>query len=291
MVYNEVVKVNGGKIMRKTFMALLCVGLALGIGGCSKPSDEIEENPTTESVIEYLSKRYDIEYDNDRSSINISLKDAEYTIMYSCDYLDLKTNIELDTDYGYYLPSLNSAFSKNDSACGYNFTNGKISKDSVCDINEEKKVKNLKKMYNDAITELKISEEDLLSVLFDMSNEYIANNKEAKDNIDNELFNEDETHDENKEKEQINDNKKEEEKSKEPVTFGAGIYIVGEDIDSGKYDITAESGRGTVYITDVMGELMGVGIENYLTKYSNARLSIGDEIEVTGTLVVTFEPK
>lgn len=106
-------------------------------------------------------------------------------------------------------------------------------------------------------------------------------NKQVNQNIND---NENSTNEENKEHQNY-------ESDKTVVTLGAGNYVVGEDIDSGKYDITAESGKGTIYITNVIGELMGIDKENYLTKFSNAKLENGVEIEITGTLILRFDKK
>lgn len=80
-------------------------------------------------------------------------------------------------------------------------------------------------------------------------------------------------------------------------TFSAGKYIVGTDIESGKYDLLAISGKGNLFVRggiygDSINEMMGVtNPEYYIPKYSNATLLSGQEIEITSTLTLIFDPK
>lgn len=100
-------------------------------------------------------------------------------------------------------------------------------------------------------------------------------------------------------KEQEEQLKKEQEESRiaRERTFSAGKYIVGTDIDIGKYDIIASSGDGLLFISggsyeSNINEMMGVTDPGfYIPQYSNATLSIGQEIEITSSLVLMFKPK
>lgn len=80
--------------------------------------------------------------------------------------------------------------------------------------------------------------------------------------------------------------------SAQDIVLIAGKYVVGEDINAGKYDIIAQSGHGNIYIkgsTSVI-ETMGTTGDR-LTNYNNITLKSGDTIELTGTLKVKFQAK
>lgn len=92
--------------------------------------------------------------------------------------------------------------------------------------------------------------------------------------------------------------------NKDVFVLGPGTYVVGEDIDEGKYDCTAISGFGMLTgevaeygyfyttlgenIVTVDGEEVGIRGNKF---YSNLRLSNGDIIYVEGTLNVEFKRK
>ena len=76
------------------------------------------------------------------------------------------------------------------------------------------------------------------------------------------------------------------------VELSAGTYVVGADVPPGKYDITAISGTGTFSgRPGIVAEIMGVGSEYYIESYKNATLKAGNEIEITGGLVVNLTSK
>ena len=85
-----------------------------------------------------------------------------------------------------------------------------------------------------------------------------------------------------------------------PFTLAAGQYVVGEDIEAGKYDCHAVSGSGnfigTVESLGFMGlnEILaaeGNEFYNDRTTYSNLRLQNGDIIKIYGDLKVEFTKK
>ena len=75
----------------------------------------------------------------------------------------------------------------------------------------------------------------------------------------------------------------------EPVTLSAGVYIVGRDIPAGVYDIEWVSGNGNCF-TDVVNEIFGNRSDRYITKYKNAPLTTGEEVEIKGNLVLNCVP-
>ena len=82
-----------------------------------------------------------------------------------------------------------------------------------------------------------------------------------------------------------------------PFTLAAGNYVVGEDIEAGKYDCRAVSGSGN-FMGDVnslgfmgLNEILAEeGHEFYSDRvtYSNLRLENGDVIKIGGDLKVEF---
>ena len=81
----------------------------------------------------------------------------------------------------------------------------------------------------------------------------------------------------------------------EPVSvdLSAGMYIVGEDVPPGKYDITAISGSGNFFgKPGIVTEMMGTDdSEYYIPSYNNAIFKNGNTIEIKGTLVVNLTSK
>lgn len=73
-------------------------------------------------------------------------------------------------------------------------------------------------------------------------------------------------------------------------TFATGYYVVGEDIEPGKYDLVHN--KGVYGFVKFGGNSYAIGThESYATEVKNVTLSQGDEIEVDGTLTVSFIPK
>lgn len=76
--------------------------------------------------------------------------------------------------------------------------------------------------------------------------------------------------------------------------LGAGRYVVGEDIPSGKYDLIAISGSGFIS-SDKLYLFQALGVKGSLSsfaqEYNNIRLSNGDDFEIIGNLKVQFTPK
>lgn len=80
--------------------------------------------------------------------------------------------------------------------------------------------------------------------------------------------------------------------SAQDVVLTAGKYVVGEDINVGKYDIIAQSGQGNIYIPQKVNEVMGTTNDKYYLKnYNNVTLKNGDTIEISGQLKVKFQAK
>lgn len=84
---------------------------------------------------------------------------------------------------------------------------------------------------------------------------------------------------------------------KAPFTLSAGQYIVGEDIEAGKYDCKAVAGSGN--FTGDVESLGFMGLNEILAEkghsffdnqdtYSNLRLANGDVIKIGGDLKVEF---
>lgn len=76
------------------------------------------------------------------------------------------------------------------------------------------------------------------------------------------------------------------------IDLSAGKYAVGTDIPPGKYDITAISGTGNFFgRPSVVSEMMGVDSDYYIPSYKNATFKNGNEIEISGDLVVNLTSK
>lgn len=82
-------------------------------------------------------------------------------------------------------------------------------------------------------------------------------------------------------------------------TLKNGTYVVGEDIEAGKYNITATSGMGNL-IGDVASQQLGMLNEILAAKgqygysegsdtISNLTLKKGDSFEISGNLVIKFD--
>jgi len=77
------------------------------------------------------------------------------------------------------------------------------------------------------------------------------------------------------------------------IDLGAGVYIAGEDIPVGKYDITLVSGDSNFFADTASGhinEIFGTR-SNYIQTYKNATFKKGNEIEVTGDLIINLTSK
>lgn len=85
-----------------------------------------------------------------------------------------------------------------------------------------------------------------------------------------------------------------------PFTLTAGQYVVGEDIEPGKYSCSAVSGSGnfsgTVESLGLLGlnEILAEEGNEFFTgqsTYDNLRLEVGDIIRISGNLHVEFVEK
>ena len=98
--------------------------------------------------------------------------------------------------------------------------------------------------------------------------------------------------------------KNEDKEIQEPFELSAGVYVVGEDINAGKYDIIAIQGGSNVFIYSSYEEFYNdgyakfgyiLGIEQdydmYSEKASNIRLSNGEVLEIHSGLVVEMVEK
>ena len=80
-------------------------------------------------------------------------------------------------------------------------------------------------------------------------------------------------------------------------TFGAGTYLVGRDIDPGRYDILWQSGSGNLFVgtseggSDKVNQIFGSSSDIQVKEYKNVTLATGNYIEVKSTLVLTFQAK
>lgn len=66
----------------------------------------------------------------------------------------------------------------------------------------------------------------------------------------------------------------------------AGKYIVGEDIEAGKYDVRLVSGHGNFFVngSNYVNEIFGTRSDYYISEYKNLYLENGDEIELRSNL-------
>lgn len=86
-----------------------------------------------------------------------------------------------------------------------------------------------------------------------------------------------------------------------PISFGAGKYIVGEDIAPGKYDVKAVSGFGnfmgsvaSCQLGSLNEILAAEGSNDYYkncSTYNNLRLEAGDSFTIGGDLKLEFTSK
>ena len=67
--------------------------------------------------------------------------------------------------------------------------------------------------------------------------------------------------------------------------LGAGIYVVGEDIPAGKYDVQWISGTGNCFAGE-MKEIFGDNPKFHIQEFQNLLLQNGDEVEITLSLKV-----
>ncbi len=80
-------------------------------------------------------------------------------------------------------------------------------------------------------------------------------------------------------------------------TFGAGKYTTCQDIDAGKYDVKAISGRGNFFVhsdtySHYVNEILHAdGSYGRSTEYKNMILSCGDTVELTSSLKVQITAK
>ena len=75
-------------------------------------------------------------------------------------------------------------------------------------------------------------------------------------------------------------------------TLTAGTYIVGEDIEAGKYNCKAVSGNGNFFVNSglKLNEMFGVDTTFYNNSYNNLTLETGDTIELNSNLQIKFTP-
>ena len=70
--------------------------------------------------------------------------------------------------------------------------------------------------------------------------------------------------------------------------LSAGVYIVGEDLDPGTYDVVHVSGRGNFFAhgDSYVNETFGTESRFHITEYKNMMVDVGDDIKISGTLKV-----
>ena len=78
----------------------------------------------------------------------------------------------------------------------------------------------------------------------------------------------------------------------EPNTFTAGVYTIGNDIETGTYDVEWISGNGQISWNgkNIHSELMG-SRDGYIKRYSNMSVENGVKFEVTSDLKVKLVKK
>lgn len=92
----------------------------------------------------------------------------------------------------------------------------------------------------------------------------------------------------------VNSNQKEITAKKGTVSeLSTGVYVVGEDFPSGKYNVKALSGSGNFFVrgndTQVSEIMAEEGHERFDTHtYNNLKLLYGDEIEILSGVVLEF---
>lgn len=75
-------------------------------------------------------------------------------------------------------------------------------------------------------------------------------------------------------------------------TLTAGVYIGGEDIPVGKYNINWVSGNGNVFVGYQVNEMFGTDPSwGYIKSYKNAEVEYGTRIEIKGGVKVRFKAK
>lgn len=74
----------------------------------------------------------------------------------------------------------------------------------------------------------------------------------------------------------------------------AGYYEVDEDIEEGKYLIEAISGSGVLQVKDKdeffkVNECIGINISNFIQRYNNLKLKLGDTIQIHDAVTLRFK--
>ncbi|MBK5244069.1 MAG: hypothetical protein JJE18_03400 [Eubacteriaceae bacterium] len=76
------------------------------------------------------------------------------------------------------------------------------------------------------------------------------------------------------------------------IDLSAGVYVVGQDVPPGKYDINVILGHGNFYGNPgIINEMMGTNQDYYIQTYKNATFKKENTIEISGTLVVNLTSK
>lgn len=86
------------------------------------------------------------------------------------------------------------------------------------------------------------------------------------------------------------------EQQRSSLLLSAGLYVVGEDIPAGKYDVTARSGSGN-FMGSVaslslgsLNEILSADSGHGTSAYNGLRLADGDSIEIRGDLQIRMDP-
>lgn len=75
-------------------------------------------------------------------------------------------------------------------------------------------------------------------------------------------------------------------------TLTAGLYVGGDDIPTGTYNINWISGSGNVFVGRQVNEIFGNNSRyGYIKTYKNCDVSYGTEIQIKGNLKVQFKAK
>jgi uncharacterized protein YlxW (UPF0749 family) len=99
------------------------------------------------------------------------------------------------------------------------------------------------------------------------------------------------------EKDAQEDKKKEEAKkaAAKPVSLGPGEFVVGEDIEPGRYEVSVTSGGGNFFVYDesgwaVVNEMLGTNTDFYVNNIT-INIEEGNIIKISGLNTVNFKLK
>lgn len=138
-----------------------------------------------------ITNDFSIKYNVFTSDIEITLynKDRKLIYTYMAQYEpEHQISVVYKNKLGSYIKSSGSLFSK-DKKCGYNIDDEAIYDDSICSDSQLKNVISIKKDYDELISSLGVSEEELELFIKDLGGIYILNHPNVKAEVDKELKN------------------------------------------------------------------------------------------------------